>query len=55
MTGRHLIHVGKRDDGIRFFREHALKSVWKPIVAFRNDAENPQLSYDQVCFSFSLI
>jgi hypothetical protein len=46
--GRHLIAITKSDDGMQFFREHALKSVWKPIIAFRNDANNEHLDYKTV-------
>lgn len=46
--GRHLLALTKVDDGMQFFREHALKSVWKPIIAFRNDAKNEALDYETV-------
>jgi hypothetical protein len=46
--GRHLLAFGKSDDGMRFFREHALKSVWKPIITFRNDDNNERLDYKTV-------
>lgn len=35
---------------MRFFREHALKSVWRPIIAFRNDSNNEVLDYKKVIF-----
>jgi hypothetical protein len=47
-AGRHLVSVASIDDGMRFFREYALKSVWKPIVAFRNDKNNDPLDYKTV-------
>ncbi|CAF3219791.1 unnamed protein product [Rotaria socialis] len=45
IRGRHLLSVTKIDEGIKFFREHALKSVWKPIIAFQNEYNNPPLNY----------
>ncbi|CAF3662360.1 unnamed protein product [Adineta steineri] len=45
IRGRHLLALTKIEDGIKFFREHALKSVWKPIIAFRNDVNNEPLNY----------
>jgi len=38
---------------MRFYREYALKSVWKPIIAFRNDDNNnnPPLDYKTVNFN----
>jgi hypothetical protein len=47
-TGRHLVALTKSDDSMRFFREHALKSVWKPIIAFQNDNPNEPLDYKPV-------
>jgi hypothetical protein len=49
--GRHLIAITNCDNGMQFFREHALKSVWKPIIAFRNDANNERLDYQTVNFN----
>lgn len=46
--GRHLLALTNVNDGMQFFREHALKSVWKPIVAFRTDAKNDALDYKTV-------
>ena len=43
-----MVHVGKRDDGMRFYREFALKSAWKPIVAFRDDQNDETLEYKTV-------
>ena len=43
-----MVSVSNIDDGMRFFREYALKSVWKPIVAFRNDKNNDALDYKTV-------
>ncbi|CAF4185154.1 unnamed protein product, partial [Adineta steineri] len=45
IRGRHLLALTKIEDGMKFFREHALKSVWKPIIAFRNDVNNEPLNY----------
>ncbi|CAF1567664.1 unnamed protein product [Rotaria magnacalcarata] len=45
VRGRHLLSVAKIADGIKFFREHALKSVWRPIIAFRNESNNQPLDY----------
>jgi hypothetical protein len=50
--GRHLIAITNCDNGMQFFREHALKSVWKPIIAFRNDANNERLDYQTVNFNY---
>jgi hypothetical protein len=50
LIGRHLVALTKPDDGMRFFREHALKSVWRPIIAFRNDTDNERLDYKTVNF-----
>jgi len=37
---------------MRFYREYALKSVWKPIIAFRNDDDNKEyLDYQIVNFN----
>lgn len=45
IRGRHLVAVGKIDDGVQFFREHALKSVWKPIIAFHRELADEVLAY----------
>jgi hypothetical protein len=37
---------------MQFYREHALKSVWKPIIAFRNDNDNEPLDYKTVNFNY---
>lgn len=43
-----MVAVGKIDDGVQFFREHALKSVWKPIIAFHRELADEQLVYKTV-------
>ncbi|UJR27289.1 hypothetical protein I4U23_008584 [Adineta vaga] len=45
VRGRHLLALTNMEEGIKFFREHALKSVWKPIIAFRHDLTNEPLDY----------
>ncbi|CAF1239524.1 unnamed protein product [Rotaria sordida] len=45
VRGRHLLSVAKPDDSMQFFREYALKSVWRPIIAFRNDSNDQPLDY----------
>ncbi|CAF0757101.1 unnamed protein product [Adineta ricciae] len=45
VRGRHLVAITKVEEGMKFFREHALKSVWKPIIAFRNDSNDQPLDY----------
>lgn len=40
--------ITKVEEGMKFFREHALKSVWKPIIAFRNDSDDQSLAYKTV-------
>jgi hypothetical protein len=45
--------LSKADDGMQFFREYALKSVWKPIIAFRNDDHNNPVDYQKVNLNYS--
>ncbi|CAF3366663.1 unnamed protein product [Rotaria sp. Silwood1] len=45
VRGRHLLSIAKPDDNIKFFREYALKSVWRPIIAFRSDFKDQPLDY----------
>ncbi|CAF5156308.1 unnamed protein product, partial [Rotaria sp. Silwood1] len=48
VRGRHLLSIAKPDDNIKFFREYALKSVWRPIIAFRSDFKDQPLDYKTV-------
>ncbi|CAF4919031.1 unnamed protein product, partial [Rotaria sp. Silwood1] len=45
IRGRHLLSIAKPDDNMKFFREYALKSVWRPIIAFRSDFNDQPLDY----------
>lgn len=48
LLGRHLLALTKIEDGAQFFREHALKSVWKPVINFRIENGNEPLDYKTV-------
>ncbi|CAF2739012.1 unnamed protein product [Rotaria sp. Silwood2] len=45
VRGRHLLSVAKPNDSMKFFREYALKSVWRPVIAFRDDSNDQPLDY----------
>jgi hypothetical protein len=45
------VAFGKLDDSMKFYREYALKSVWKPIIAFQNNDKKQYLNYKTVNFN----